>query len=113
MTTRKHPPSPFGQRLIFFRELVGLSQEQLAQNSGLSIGIIQKLEQGRTADPRLTTLLQLAKGLKLSVLNLLYLPTEPDRSCLTDRDPLSGSDGSLDAGRPPSQVRDISLEATQ
>lgn len=80
MTTRIHEQSPLGRRLTRFREHARLSQEQLAQTSRLSIGIIQKLEQGRATNPRLRTILQLTRALNVSILDLIGEPPEIDSS---------------------------------
>ena len=52
-----------GIRLKTLREQAGLTQQELAFRSGLSIAVITHLEQGRKADPRLSTLRALAEAL--------------------------------------------------
>jgi transcriptional regulator with XRE-family HTH domain len=54
---------PIGDRLRQLRKAKGLSQMALARESGLSLSIITQLEQGLTADPKLSTLKALAKAL--------------------------------------------------
>jgi DNA-binding SARP family transcriptional activator/DNA-binding XRE family transcriptional regulator len=49
------------------REAAGLTQRQLADRAGISIGALQDLEQGRTTRPRQASLARLAAGLSLSV----------------------------------------------
>ncbi len=52
------------------REHQGLTQEGLAQKAGVSLGYIGRLEIGRH-DPKLSTLVKLAKALKVKVTKLL------------------------------------------
>jgi len=49
-----------------FREQKGLTQERLAEKASLSLGYIARLEIGRH-DPSLSTLVKLAKALKVTV----------------------------------------------
>lgn len=56
----------FGELLRGFRTSAGLTQEQLAERSGLSVGAIATLETGRRRYPRPVTLDALADGLGLS-----------------------------------------------
>jgi transcriptional regulator with XRE-family HTH domain len=48
-----------------------LSRDQLAELSGLSADLIQSLEQGRSANPTLRSLLGLAQGLGVTVSELV------------------------------------------
>lgn len=48
------------------RERALLSQEELAERSGLSIGAVRSLETGRTSRPRMSSVRQLANALELS-----------------------------------------------
>jgi transcriptional regulator with XRE-family HTH domain len=48
-----------------------LSREQLAQRSGISADLIQSLEQGRTCNPTVKTLLGLAGSLNVPVIELI------------------------------------------
>ncbi len=52
------------------REAEGITQEDLAKKAGLSLGYIGRLEIGRH-DPSLSTLVKLAKALKVKVERLL------------------------------------------
>ncbi|MEN3615434.1 tetratricopeptide repeat protein [Plantactinospora sp. ZYX-F-223] len=49
-----------------FRERAGLTQQDVAERAGLSVGGLRDLEQGRVAAPRPATLRRLAAGLGLS-----------------------------------------------
>ena len=63
MTTRSREPGPFARRLATLRWKARLSRDQLAKRSGVSVDLIHSLEQGRTANPTLRTVLRLARGL--------------------------------------------------
>jgi transcriptional regulator with XRE-family HTH domain len=58
-------PAGFGARLRARREAAGLSPEELAQLSGLSLRTISNLERDRTRWPYRSTLQRLADGLAL------------------------------------------------
>jgi transcriptional regulator with XRE-family HTH domain len=51
------------ERLKVLREAKGLSQQELAMGAGLSMSLVAKLEQGKKADPRVSTVLALASTL--------------------------------------------------
>ena len=55
----------FPARLLTCRRLAGLSQEELADLSGLSVRTISNLERGRTRKPYLNTRQRLADALEL------------------------------------------------
>lgn len=57
-------------RLKRLRDKQGLTQEQLAKRSGLSLGYVARLEIGMH-DPSLSTLAKLAKALKTTVAELV------------------------------------------
>lgn len=50
-------------RLRTLRESAGLSQQEVAERADLSLSLIAKMEQGRKADPRASTILALAAAL--------------------------------------------------
>jgi transcriptional regulator with XRE-family HTH domain len=58
-------PAAFGARLAAFRRSAGLSQDELAERSGLSIRAVGDLERGRTRWPFPGTVLRLADALGL------------------------------------------------
>lgn len=60
----------FGERITGCRKKLGLTQEQLAHDSGLSPSTIQKYEAGER-EPRARALLQLAEALKTDASTLL------------------------------------------
>jgi transcriptional regulator with XRE-family HTH domain len=56
----------FGALLSRYRAAVGLSQEELAEQSGLSVRGVSDLERGARMRPYATTVHQLAEALRLS-----------------------------------------------
>src|SRR5687768_1308954 len=58
------------QRIKQLREAAGLSQQEVAMRGDLSLSLVAKLEQGKKADPRASTLIALghALGVKPGVL---------------------------------------------
>ncbi|MDH6129007.1 helix-turn-helix transcriptional regulator [Kitasatospora sp. GP82] len=63
-----------GDRLARLRRLADLTQEGLAEKSGVSADVVRKLEQKRKHSARLPTLHALAKGLGVEVTSLLGDP---------------------------------------
>ena len=59
------------EKLVALRKAAGLTQQDLAQAAGLSVSIVVKLEIGKTADPRASTLRALARALGVTVNDLL------------------------------------------
>lgn len=51
------------QRIKALREASGLSQQEVATRGDLSLSLVAKLEQGKKADPRASTILALAAAL--------------------------------------------------
>jgi transcriptional regulator with XRE-family HTH domain len=60
----------FSEQLKRLRQKEGLTQARLAHRTKLSLGYIARLEQGRH-DPPLSTLLRIAKALRVTVAGLL------------------------------------------
>ena len=71
MTTRSRDPGVLGGRLAELRFRAYLSRVELARRAGVSEDLVQSLEQGRTANPRLYTLLGLAGALGVSASALI------------------------------------------
>jgi transcriptional regulator with XRE-family HTH domain len=67
MTVRRREPGPLARRLSYLRYLARLSREGLASRANLSPDLVQSLEQGWTANPRLSTLLGLASALGVTL----------------------------------------------
>jgi transcriptional regulator with XRE-family HTH domain len=59
------------QRIKRLREAAGLSQQEVATRGDLSLSLVAKLEQGKKADPRASTLLALARALEVRPGDLL------------------------------------------
>jgi transcriptional regulator with XRE-family HTH domain len=66
-------------RLKSLREGAGLSQQDVAVKADLSLSLVAKMEQGKKADPRASTLLALAGALGVPPGRLLddLFPPEP------------------------------------
>ncbi|MHA5049227.1 helix-turn-helix domain-containing protein [Streptomyces sp. SD15] len=60
-----------GKRLQEVRKRRGMTQRQLASDSGVSLSLIRKLEQGERADTRLETARQLAQTLRVPTTSLI------------------------------------------
>jgi transcriptional regulator with XRE-family HTH domain len=69
-----------GDRLRQLRSERGLTQETLAEQAGVSVDIIKKLEQGRRDSARLTTLARLANTLDVGLADLTDKRPRLDRS---------------------------------
>jgi transcriptional regulator with XRE-family HTH domain/tetratricopeptide (TPR) repeat protein len=66
LSDETRPGSRFGDRLRHDRLAAGLSQEELAERSGLSVRAISNLERGRVRRPRRDTAQRLASALSAS-----------------------------------------------
>jgi XRE family transcriptional regulator, regulator of sulfur utilization len=71
MTTQHRVPGRFAQTLARLRSTARLSREELARRAGVSVDLVHSLEQGRTANPTLRTLLRLADALGVTVGELI------------------------------------------
>lgn len=71
---RSTDDADLGDRLARLRRMTGLTQEQVAERSGVSVDVIRKLEQHRKQSARLPTLHALAKGLGVEVTALIGDP---------------------------------------
>ncbi|MER6976234.1 helix-turn-helix domain-containing protein [Streptomyces carpinensis] len=69
-----HNSSPLGETVRALRRTAGMSQEQLAEDSGLSVGTIRKIEQGGQA--RVDTLHLIARTLGVPT-STLFAPGAP------------------------------------
>lgn len=65
-----------GSKLKEIRVAKGLSLQQVSQGSGVSVGMISQIER-RKADPTMTTLYKLCKGLNITIASLF---TETEES---------------------------------
>lgn len=66
--------SPIGDNLARVRKARGLTQEELAEASRVSIDVIARLEQGRKKGARWTTLIKLANALEVQLAVLVTPP---------------------------------------
>jgi transcriptional regulator with XRE-family HTH domain len=71
MPTRTHEQTWLGQNIASLRQHTYLTQRQLAEKAGISLGLLQKLEEGWTDNPRLSTLRRLAAALGVSISQLV------------------------------------------
>lgn len=68
------------ENLVRMRKERKLSQEGVARRSGLATVTISKLEEGRSCDPRVSTVRKLAKALDCSLEAFFADELEPGRS---------------------------------
>jgi transcriptional regulator with XRE-family HTH domain len=73
-------------RLRTTREAAGLSQEQVAERADLRVSQVAKMEQGRKADPRASTILALASALGVRPGQLLEDLTPPPEGFFPPKD---------------------------
>lgn len=64
-------------RLQTLRAAAGLSQQEVADRADLSLSLVTKMEQGRKADPRASTILALSGALSVRPGQLIEDLTEP------------------------------------
>lgn len=60
-------PAGIGKQVRALREALGMRQEDLAVKAELTTSTVAMIEQGKTGDPRLSTLRALAKALGVSL----------------------------------------------
>ena len=63
--------STIGKNIKKYREKLGISQDKLSKLAGITLHTITKIESGATPDPRIETLKKIAKGLNVSVDDLI------------------------------------------
>ena len=82
MMARNVQPSRLGAVIAAKRKLMGLSQRQLAERTGINNATISKLEKDPSLDPDISTIRSLAQSLELDYTYLLSLnetiPDDPD-----------------------------------
>jgi len=72
------PGKVISKRLRDLREAAGLSQQDVAMRADLSLSLVAKLEQGKKADPRASTLIALAAALGIKPGTILDDLVPPD-----------------------------------
>jgi transcriptional regulator with XRE-family HTH domain len=85
-TLRKEPGDPVAQQLRALRALRGLSQRDLARESGVSRSYLARLELGQQ-DPTVSIVRKLARALAVPVAVLLEPPARPLRRSRTRPSP--------------------------
>jgi transcriptional regulator with XRE-family HTH domain len=76
------PGKLISARLKALREERGISQQELATRADLSLSLVAKLEQGKKADPRASTLISLAGALGVKpgqLIDDLVFPSRAER----------------------------------
>lgn len=63
--------SVLGENLKRYRKEKGLSQEKLAQKAGVTYSTLSKIEAGYNTNPKVLSLVRLAKALDVTVTDLL------------------------------------------
>lgn len=63
------------KRIVYHRKQMGITQEELSENTGLNVRTIQRIESGEV-DPRLNTLKSIAQALQVDLDELLPEPTQ-------------------------------------
>ncbi|MDN5204501.1 DUF4870 domain-containing protein [Fulvivirgaceae bacterium BMA10] len=69
------------EKIVYFRKLKGMTQEELAEKSNLNVRTVQRIESGEV-DPRLYTLKVIAEALEVSMDAFTPPPPEKDRGSL-------------------------------
>lgn len=67
------------ENLKRIREKNGISQQELSKKSGVPIGTIRGIEQGRRADPQWSTIQAIAAALGITCHELADEPAKPTR----------------------------------
>ena len=69
---------PFlSKRLRELRAAAGMTQQQLAVAAGLSVSLVSQIEQGTNADPKVSTVTNLARALGVGVASLIEVQMPP------------------------------------
>ena len=63
--------SAIAKNIKKYRDKLGVSQDKLSKLAGVTLHTLTKIETGATTDPRIKTLKKIAKGLNVSVDNLI------------------------------------------
>jgi transcriptional regulator with XRE-family HTH domain len=93
-TAKESPLAVFARNTIILRDLLGWTQHDLADQSGISRATIALLESG-SGDPRLSTMLRIARAFGVSL--VVMLATRTEVSAMVDVGPaLSSSPVAID-----------------
>ncbi len=63
--------STIAKNIKKYRDKLGVSQDKLSKLAGVTLHTLTKIETGATPDPRIETLKKIAKGLNVSVDDLI------------------------------------------
>lgn len=63
--------SSIAKNIKKYRDKLGISQDKLSKLAGVTLHTLTKIETGATPDPRIETLKKIARGLDVSVDNLI------------------------------------------
>ena len=63
--------STIAKNIKKYRDKLGVSQDKLSKLASVTLHTLTKIETGATIDPRIETLKKIAKGLNVSVDNLI------------------------------------------
>ena len=63
--------STIAKNIKKYRDKLGVSQDKLSKLASVTLHTLTKIETGATSDPRIETLKKIAKGLNVSVDDLL------------------------------------------
>ena len=63
--------STIAKNIKKYRDKLGVSQDKLSKLASVTLHTLTKIETGATTDPRIETLKKIAKGLNVSVDNLI------------------------------------------
>ena len=63
--------STIAKNIKKYRAKLGISQDKLSKLAGITLHTITKIESGATPDPRIETMAKIAKGLGVSIDDLM------------------------------------------
>lgn len=63
--------STIAKNIKKYRAKIGISQDKLSKLAGITLHTITKIESGATPDPRIETMAKIAKGLDVSIDDLM------------------------------------------
>lgn len=63
--------STIAKNIKKYRAKMGISQDKLSKLAGITLHTITKIESGATPDPRIETMAKIAKGLAVSIDDLM------------------------------------------
>lgn len=71
LTFRRVRLTPFlSKAIVYFREMLGMTQEMLAEASGLCLSAIKRMEKGRKRGGYVGSIEDVCEGLKITIIEL-------------------------------------------